>query len=194
MPGEQKPLWTDGWLQQCIHVPSPNFSQRPQHTEISLVVLHNISLPPFEYGQQAVQRLFTNQIGADEPDDFMRSLINLRVSSHFLLERNGSLTQFVSCADAAFQAGVSRFDGREGCNAFSIGIELEGCDFEPFTESQYAQLGGLLQTLCECYPIKAVTGHQHVAPGRKSDPGHFFQWDRLRAQGLPVTTEYQWLL
>jgi N-acetyl-anhydromuramoyl-L-alanine amidase len=194
MPGEQKPLWTDGWLQQCIHVPSPNFSQRPQHTEISLVVLHNISLPPFEYGQQAVQRLFTNQIGADEPDDFMRSLIKLRVSSHFLLERNGALTQFVSCADAAFQAGVSRFDGREGCNAFSIGIELEGCDFEPFTESQYAQLGGLLQTLCECYPIKAVTGHQHVAPGRKSDPGHFFQWDRLRAQGLPVTTEYQWLL
>lgn len=194
MQGEQKPLWTDGWLQQCTHMPSPNFSQRPQPAEVSLVVLHNISLPPFEYGQQAVQRLFTNQIKPDEPDDFMRSLINLRVSSHFLLERSGALTQFVSCDDAAFQAGASRFDGREGCNAFSIGIELEGCDFEPFTESQYMQLNELLQVLCRHYPIQAITGHQHIAPGRKSDPGHFFQWHRLRAWGLPVITQYQWPL
>ena len=194
MQGEQKPVWKDGWLQQCIHVPSPNFSRRPAQTEVSLVVLHNISLPPFEYGQQAVQRLFTNQIDAAEPDDFMRSLTGLRVSSHFLLERDGTIIQFVSCDDTAFHAGISRFNSRDGCNAFSIGIELEGCDFEPFTPSQYTQLYALLQKLCAHYPIQAITGHQHVAPGRKSDPGHFFKWDMLRSNGLPIMTEYQWLL
>lgn len=194
MQGEDKPQWLNGWWQQCMHTPSPNFSPRPQPADISLIVLHNISLPPFEYGQKAVQRLFTNQIKADEPDDFMRSLTALRVSSHFLIERSGALVQFVSCDDAAYQAGVSRFEGREGCNAFSIGIELEGCDFEPFTEFQYAQLIELLQALCASYPIRAITGHQHVAPGRKSDPGHFFQWQRLCEHHLPVITDYQWPL
>lgn len=194
MQGEDKPQWLNGWWQQCTHTPSPNFSPRTQPADISLIVLHNISLPPFEYGQEAVQRLFTNQIKADEPDDFMRSLTALRVSSHFLIERSGALVQFVSCDDAAYQAGVSRFEGREGCNAFSIGIELEGCDFEPFTEFQYAQLIELLQALCVRYPIRAITGHQHVAPGRKSDPGHFFQWQRLCEHHLPVITDYQWPL
>lgn len=188
----QAVVWLNGWLQYSIHQPSPNFAPRSDCKNVSVVVLHNISLPPFEYGQKAVQRLFTNKITTDEEDVFLRSLTALRVSSHFLLERDGTLTQFVSCDDAAYQAGISRFGGRENCNDFSIGIELEGCDFEPFTSEQYKQLNILLQEICSVYPIQAVTGHEHIAPGRKTDPGHFFKWENLRHLGLPVITDYQW--
>lgn len=179
-------LWVDGWYQLGIRLPSPNFDRRPTAEPASVVVVHNISLPPFVYGGHQVQTLFTNQIQADEADVFMRSLTHLHVSSHFLLERDGVLTQFVSCDDAAYHAGVSNFRGRTGCNAFSIGIELEGCDFEPFTELQYDRLIDLLKQICRVYPIEAITGHQHIAPGRKSDPGHFFDWTCLQAAGLPV--------
>lgn len=184
--------WSGGWYRPASKLPSLNFGARAEDENISLVVIHNISLPPFEYGKQAVQSLFTNQIRADESDVFMRSLTGLRVSSHFFIERDGKLTQFVSCNDAAFQAGISCFDGRAGCNAFSIGIELEGCDFEPFTSCQYDELIALLHQICVAYPIKAITGHQHIAPGRKSDPGHFFEWWRLRQAGLPVVMQYQY--
>lgn len=184
--------WENGWLQLCTHLPSPNFAPRSDSSDISIIVIHNISLPPFEYGHGAVQRLFTNQIDQHEEDVFLRSLTALRVSSHFFIERDGKLTQFVSCHDAAFQAGISRFNAREACNDFSIGIELEGCDFEPFTTEQYTQLTLLLKSICCFYPIQAIIGHEHIAPGRKTDPGHYFQWDKLRKENLPIVTDYQW--
>ncbi len=191
MHKRQVAVWKNGWLQHCIHQPSPNFAPRTDPQNVSVVVLHNISLPPFEYGQGAVQRLFTNQLNNNEDDVFLRSLTSLRVSSHFFIERDGTLTQFVSCEDAAYHAGISRFNGKEGCNDFSIGIELEGCDFEPFTSVQYDQLIELLQAICAVFPIRAVTGHEHIAPGRKSDPGHYFQWEKLCKVYLPVVTNYQ---
>ncbi|MDO4693439.1 MAG: 1,6-anhydro-N-acetylmuramyl-L-alanine amidase AmpD [Eikenella sp.] len=180
--------WQRGRWQQAVQQHSPNCAPRPEGETVSLVVLHNISLPPFEYGGAAVETLFTNRIDPDAHPFFSR-LAQLRVSSHFLIERNGRTVQFVSCDDAAYHAGVSAFRGRPACNAFSIGIELEGCDFEPFAEAQYAALLPLLHSLVRTYPIAAVIGHQHIAPGRKSDPGHFFDWTLLQAAGLPVAEE-----
>ena len=128
--------WQQGWWQLARRLDSPNFGPRPAGEAASLVVLHNISLPPFEYGNGAVEKLFTNQINpAEHP--FFSILTELRVSSHFLITREGEAVQFVSCNDMAYHAGVSAFRGREKCNAFSIGIELEGCDFEPFSDLQY---------------------------------------------------------
>ncbi|MCP2040358.1 AmpD protein [Neisseria sp. HSC-16F19] len=184
-------IWHRGWWQAAQALPSPNFSARPPQEKVSLAVIHNISLPPFEYGSDAVAALFTNTIRDDEPDPFLRGLQDLRVSSHFFIRRNGATLQCVSVDDMAFHAGVSSFRGRSACNAFSVGIELEGCDFEPFAPVQYSALITLLQALCAHYPITAVTGHQHIAPGRKSDPGHFFDWARLRNAGLPVETAFQ---
>ena len=132
-----------------------------------------------------MEKLFTNSI--DEAEHPFYSIIkNLRVSSHFFIARTGETVQFVSCNDTAYHAGVSSFDGRERCNGFSVGIEIEGCDFEPFTDAQYAALLPLLSALMEQYPIEAVTGHQNIAPDRKTDPGHFFDWPRLEAAGFPV--------
>ena len=132
-----------------------------------------------------MEKLFTNSI--DEAEHPFYSIIkDLRVSSHFFIARTGETVQFVSCNDTAYHAGVSSFDGREKCNGFSVGIEIEGCDFEPFTEAQYAALLPLLSALMEQYPIEAVTGHQNIAPDRKTDPGHFFDWPRLEAAGFPV--------
>ena len=177
--------WQNGWWQPARRVPSPNFSPRDAAATVSLVVIHNISLPPFEYGTGAVEQLFTNTINeADHP--FFSVIKDLRVSSHFFITREGETVQFVSCDDAAYHAGVSSFQGREKCNGFSVGIEMEGCDFEPFTEAQYAALIPLLSALAEHYPVSAVTGHQHIAPGRKSDPGWFFDWEKLEKAGLPV--------
>lgn len=175
--------WHNGWWQGAVHCPSPNFSPRPVGETVSLVVLHNISLPPFEYGGSAIRDLFTNRINP-QAHPFFPQLVDLRVSSHFLIERSGQVVQFVSGNDAAHHAGVSQYRGRSGCNAFSLGIELEGCDFEPFTEAQYQALIPLLHSMAAHYPIEAVTGHQHIAPGRKSDPGHFFDWPRLAAAGV----------
>ena len=177
--------WQQGRWQGAEQLESPNFSPREAGSEVSLVVLHNISLPPFEYGSDAVQRLFTNRIDpAAHP--FFAQIAGLRVSSHFFIARNGRVQQFVSCDDAAYHAGVSSFRGREKCNGFSVGIEIEGCDFEPFTEAQYAALETLLAALMRAYPIRAVTGHQDIAPQRKTDPGHFFDWPRLIRTGFPV--------
>ncbi len=182
--------FTNGRWQHAIQLHSPNCEPRPNPQDIALIVLHNISLPPFEYGSDAVERLFTNTIDANA-HPFFSQLTALRVSAHFLVQRDGTVRQFVSCDDMAYHAGVSQFHGREKCNHFSVGIELEGCDFEPFTAAQYAALLPLLKDLCRHYPITAITGHQHIAPQRKTDPGHFFDWQCLQDAGLPVDLNVQ---
>lgn len=177
--------WQQGWWQNAHHIYSPNFSLRHHNEKISLVVLHNISLPPFEYNNQAIEQLFSNQIDSNQ-HPFFSVIHTLRVSSHFLIKRTGQTIQFVSCDDIAYHAGISSFQGREKCNDFSIGIELEGCDFEPFAEAQYQSLNTLLAALCTHYPIDAITGHQDIAPNRKTDPGHFFEWQRFVELGFPI--------
>lgn len=166
-----------GWCPQAERLPSPNFDNRPPGMPVDLIVVHNISLPPEEYGGPYIADLFLNRLdcGAHPYFDALRGL---RVSSHFLVRRDGRLFQFVSVADRAWHAGASRFRGRERCNDFSIGIELEGCDKEAFTAAQYDTLAALTALLASHYPVSAVTGHQHVAPERKTDPGPFFDWAR----------------
>lgn len=178
--------FNQGLYSNACQCHSPNFEQRPENVAISLIVLHNISLPPFEYGSGCIDKLFQNQL--DKQDDaFLQSIAHLRVSSHFLIERNGLVKQFVSVNNMAYHAGQSSFHGQEKCNHFSIGIELEGCDFEPFTEQQYNNLLILLKDLIKEYPtITAICGHSDIAPNRKTDPGYFFEWQRLINAGLPV--------
>ncbi len=166
-------------------MPSPNFGPRPPATSVDLVILHSISLPPGEYGGDAVERLFTNRLDpAAHP--YFENLRDLRVSAHFLIRRDGELLQFVSCDERAWHAGASCWDGRDDCNDFSIGIELEGLEGEAFEAAQYGRLARTLTGLAGRYPIRAVTGHEHVAPGRKHDPGAGFHWADLRRRaGLP---------
>lgn len=166
-----------GWLDAARRVPSPNFNQRPPDCTIELLVLHNISLPPGRYGGGHVERLFTNRLDHDA-DPYFAGLRGLEVSAHFLIERTGRLTQFVSCRDRAWHAGVSSFEGRANCNDFSIGIEIEGCDVQRFEAVQYRTLARLSRCLFDAYPLRAVRGHSDVAPGRKTDPGPFFSWRR----------------
>ena len=168
----------DGWLTSARKVVSPNFDARPTLESVSVVVLHNISLPPGRYGGGHVERLFTNRLDPGGHPFFER-VCGARVSSHFFIDRQGRCTQFVSCLDRAWHAGASLFRGRPGCNDFSIGIELEGTDFEPFAESQYQALNALLAALESAYPLEAVVGHSDIARDRKTDPGPFLRWDRL---------------
>lgn len=175
--------WNQGRWQGARQAFSPNCEPRPAGERVTLAVIHNISLPPFEYGTGAVEKLFANRIDAAE-HPFFSVIKDLRVSSHFFIARTGETVQFVSCDDTAYHAGVSSFRGREKCNLFSVGIEMEGCDFEPFADAQYQSLRRLLAALCAQYPIEAVTGHEHIAPGRKSDPGRFFDWDAVAAWGF----------
>lgn len=168
----------DGWMSPLRRRASPNFDARPPGAEITLVVVHNISLPPGVYGGGQVERLFTNAL-ATGIDPFIDRLSGVRVSSHFVVDRAGAATQFVSCLDRAWHAGASSFRGRTGCNDWSIGIELEGSDFEPYTVAQYATLNRLLAALAAAYPLEAIAGHSDIAPGRKTDPGPFFEWQRL---------------
>lgn len=170
--------WHNGRWSVARQAFSPNCEPRPTGETVGLAVIHNISLPPFEYGTGAVEKLFTNNI--DETEHPFYSVIkDLRVSSHFFITRAGETVQFVSCNDMAYHAGASSFRGREKCNRFSVGIELEGCDFEPFADEQYDALNRLLAALRRQYPITAVTGHQNIAPSRKTDPGHFFDWAQI---------------
>ncbi len=171
--------WQDGWLERARRVPSPNAGPRPPRAPIDLVVLHSISLPPGEYGGDAIERLFTNQLDWDA-HPYYRSIRGLTVSAHFLIARDGELLQFVSCDERAWHAGTSSWQGRSNCNDYSIGVELEGLEGESFEAAQYATLDALLPTLAERYPIRAVAGHEHVAAGRKGDPGPGFDWARLR--------------
>lgn len=169
-----------GWLDGCRCVASPNFDPRPGGEPPSLIVIHAISLPPDEFGGPGVEQLFTNRLDPTE-HPYYATIHALRVSAHFFIRRNGEVVQFVSIDDRAWHAGVSCWEGRERCNDFSIGIELEGCDTQPFEEVQYRQLAGLVTALRSRYPIDAIAGHSDVAPGRKTDPGPCFDWERLRA-------------
>lgn len=168
-----------GWLLGGEYVPSPNCDPRPAG-EIGLLVIHNISLPPGEFGGDGVQRLFTNTLDADA-HPYYRTIAGLKVSAHFFLRRDGRVIQFVSCLDRAWHAGASCWQGRGGCNDFSIGIELEGTDDLPFTDAQYLVLGELSGALRAAYPIRAIAGHSDIAPQRKTDPGPYFNWKRYLA-------------
>jgi len=169
---------TSGWLEGARPIPSPNHDARPDPTDITLVVIHGISLPPGRFGGRDVERLFTNRLNPRSHPGY-EALANLRVSSHFFIRREGTLIQFVGCEDRAWHAGVSRWRGRERCNDFSIGIELEGTDTGPFTAAQYRQLARLVRTLAARYPLRDLAGHNDIAPGRKTDPGAGFDWSRL---------------
>jgi AmpD protein len=171
--------WRGGWLRRARAATSPNFGPRPSAAQVDLVVLHSISLPPGRYGGDAIERLFANSLDwSTHP--YYESIRGLEVSAHFLVRRDGELVQFVSCDDRAWHAGASEWQGRADCNDFSVGIELEGLEGEVFDDRQYPALAGLLRSLTLRYPIAAVAGHEHVAPGRKIDPGSGFDWSRLR--------------
>lgn len=167
-----------GWLAGARRVPSPNCDPRAEGEAISLVVIHSISLPPGEYGGPGVVQLFTNRLDPGE-HPYYETIKDLRVSAHFFIRRDGELIQFVPCGMRAWHAGASCWQGRERCNDFSIGIELEGTDDTPFAEAQYESLNALLEQLRAAYPIQGVTGHADIAPGRKTDPGACFDWGRV---------------
>ncbi len=159
---------------------SPNQDERPAGTEITLLVVHAISLPPGEFGGDAIERLFANRLDpAAHP--YFRDIAGLKVSSHFLVRRDGELVQFVPVRRRAWHAGVSSWRGRERCNDFSVGVELEGTDDGPFTERQYARLADLIRRLRTTLPLRDIAAHSDVAPGRKTDPGRGFDWPRFLA-------------
>ena len=172
-------LWSHGWYRRAHALPSPNFGPRPPGTAIDLAVVHSISLPPGQYGGDEVQALFTNTLDWDA-HPYFQQIRGIEVSSHFYVRRDGVLWQFVSVDDRAWHAGKSRFRGRENCNDYSVGIELEGLEGERFTARQYERLDRLIRALAAHYPIAAVTGHEHIAPGRKHDPGPGFDWAHLQ--------------
>jgi AmpD protein len=179
------PLWEDGWYRFARRLPSPNFGSRPPGVRPELILIHSISLPPGQYGTGQVQKLFTNQLDW-EAHDYFQSIRGLKVSAHFFVERGGQLWQFVSCNDRAWHAGESSFRGKDNCNDYAIGIELEGLEGLVFEDFQYETLSSLSTALLEAYPACHVAGHEHVAPGRKKDPGAGFDWAQLqRSIGLP---------
>lgn len=173
--------WTQGWYRFARRLPSPNFGARPTGMPIDLVVVHSISLPPGVYGTERVQQLFTNQLDWNA-HPYFKQIEGLQVSAHFYITRNGELWQFVSCDDRAWHAGVSSYQGRSNCNDFSIGIELEGLEGETFEPAQYEALQALLPSIAQRYPINGIAGHEHIAPGRKMDPGVGFDWAYLQRE------------
>lgn len=177
-PIDVRPPWDGGWWHAARRMVSPNFGPRPQGAVVDLVVLHSISLPPGRYGGDAVERLFTNTLDCTAHPDFA-ALRDLRVSAHFLVRRDGETVQFVSVDDRAWHAGVSCWDGREDCNSWSIGIELEGLEGDVFEPAQMQVLARLLADIDVAWPVRHVVGHEHVAPQRKRDPGAGFDWARL---------------
>jgi AmpD protein len=181
-------LWDQGWYKFAAHLPSPNFGPRPDAATIDLLVLHSISLPPGQYGGPGVAQLFTNQLDWDA-HPYFKSIGGLTVSSHFFIRRNGDLQQFVSTYDRAWHAGTSYYRGRENCNNDSIGIELEGLEGDPFEISQYDTLQSLCSALLQSFPIAHIAGHEHIAPGRKADPGAGFDWIALQ-QALGLGAQY----
>lgn len=173
------PLWQDGWLHSARHVASPNFGPRPASAVIDLVVLHSISLPPGVYGGNEVQALFTNQLDWSL-HPYYRQIEGMQVSSHFYIRRSGEILQFVSGDDRAWHAGRSHYRGRDNCNDDSVGIELEGLEGDTFESAQYAALAALVPALVRRYPITYIAGHEHIAPGRKLDPGPGLDWALLQ--------------
>lgn len=172
--------WRDGWWPVARAVASPNHGPRPAGTAISLVVLHSISLPPGHYGGREVEQLFTNTLDWDA-HSYFQTIRGIEVSAHFFVRRGGRVLQFVSVERRAWHAGRSSWQGRDNCNDYSVGIELEGLEGETFTDAQYRALSRLLAALRRVCPIEAIAGHEHVAPGRKFDPGPGFDWRRLLA-------------
>lgn len=171
-----------GWCVAARRVDSPNCDARPADTAIRLLVIHNISLPPEVFGGDGIEALFTNRLDPNAHPYYAR-IADLRVSAHFLIRREGELVQFVACGDRAWHAGLSSWQGRERCNDFSIGVELEGSDTQPFTAAQYQQLARLAKALQVAYPLlREVAGHSDIAPGRKTDPGPYFDWARFRQE------------
>jgi N-acetyl-anhydromuramoyl-L-alanine amidase len=171
------------WLPLARHCPSPNYDMRPE-IEISLLVIHSISLPPGEFGGRAIDALFTNSLNINLHPYFAK-LADLRVSAHFLIQRNGKLTQYVALKNRAWHAGLSKFNGLCNCNDFSIGVELEGCDYLPYTAVQYQSLIQLTKYLQAAYPQltkQRIVGHNHIAPERKTDPGNWFDWPGFLAR------------
>lgn len=181
----------EGWLSGCRQVPSPNCHPRAANQSVNLLVIHNISLPPGEFGGDAIERLFTNTLDPDA-HPYFAEIAQLEVSAHFLIRRDGEVLQFVSINDCAWHAGVSEWRGRSRCNDFSIGIELEGTDTDIYTQSQYDALEQLLVICRKTVPEiddSAIVGHSDIAPTRKTDPGPSFDWRelerRLAVEGLP---------
>ncbi len=185
--------WQAGWYARARTVASPNFGTRPQGVTIDLAVIHSISLPPGVYGGDAIERFFTNRL-APHKHPYFAQIAGLQVSAHFLIRRDGALLQFVSVTDRAWHAGASCWQGRDNCNDYAVGIELEGLEGDLFEPAQYATLAALLRGLRQEWPIAQAVGHEHVAPGRKLDPGPGFDWTALatalRGSGicLPAST------
>nr|CAA6820815.1 MAG: N-acetylmuramoyl-L-alanine amidase (EC AmpD [uncultured Thiotrichaceae bacterium] len=173
--------FANGILESARQIPSPNHDCRPDNTHPSLIVIHNISLPPGEFGGNGIDELFTNCLNPDE-HPFYAEICHLKVASHLLIRRDGEVVQYVPFHQRAFHAGVSCYQGRGNCNDFSIGIELEGSDYVEFTSIQYDSLIDVIMSLCSAYSelnVENITGHQHIAEGRKTDPGPFFDWKIL---------------
>ena len=189
----------EGWLHggselgPVTHCISPNFNQRPPATVVDLLVIHNISLPPGQFGGDHVHALFCNRLDCDA-DPAFADLHELKVSSHLFIDRMGAITQFVSLHERAWHAGQSCFEGRSGCNDFSIGIELEGTDTLPYTDAQYTQLAHVTNRLCDHFPAltpSRIAGHSDIAPERKTDPGPAFDWIRYRQLLRDTKTDTQ---
>jgi len=188
------PLWSKGWYRFARRLDSPNFGPRPElpptaeksgsttgRAAVDLIVVHSISLPPGQYGGHQVQQLFTNQLDWGQ-HPYFQSIRGLQVSAHFYIERSGALWQLVSCDHRAWHAGASNHQGRDNCNDFSVGIELEGLEGDLFEAPQYETLAALCAALGQAYGIEHMAGHEHIAPGRKSDPGMGFDWKGLQRQ------------
>jgi AmpD protein len=178
-------LAPDGWLEPHPSValrPSPNHDARPGDEAPSLLVLHNISLPPGVFDGDSIVDFFLNRLDY-AADPWFENIRDVRVSAHFLIRRDGAIVQFVSTCARAWHAGVSHLGGRDCCNDFSIGVEIEGTDLLPYTDAQYASLRDLAAALCARHPIAQVRGHEHIAPGRKTDPGPAFDWARFGREG-----------
>ncbi|MCY1220697.1 1,6-anhydro-N-acetylmuramyl-L-alanine amidase AmpD [compost metagenome] len=182
----------DGWVPAARRVPSPNFDARPAGMPVDLVVLHNISLPPGQFGSGDIEAFFQNRLDPNK-HPFFATIHQVQVSAHFLVTREGELVQFVPCTQRAWHAGQSDFFGRARCNDFSIGIEIEGCDDLPFTLAQYDTVAALVPALLAAYPVRAIAGHSDIAPGRKTDPGPHFDWARFARQAgvAPGMLPYQ---
>ena len=178
-PAQATDVWQDGWYRFARRAPSPNFGPRPPQACTDLIVLHSISLPPGVYGGNQVQALFTNTLDWEQ-HPYFKQMEGLQVSAHFYIQRTGEVWQFVSCDDRAWHAGASQYRGRGNCNDDSIGIELEGLEGDSFERAQYEALEALCPALCQRYPIAHMAGHEHVAPGRKADPGPGLDWTLLQ--------------
>jgi AmpD protein len=172
-------LWRAGWYSFARRLVSPNFGARPDGARVDLIVVHSISLPPGQFGGDEVQRLFSNTLDWNA-HPYFKSIEGMAVAAHFYIRRNGELWQFVSCDDRAWHAGNSHYRGRDNCNDDSVGIELEGVEGGPFEVAQYEALASLCAAIAQNYPIQHIAGHEHIAPGRKRDPGEGFDWRLLQ--------------